>query len=91
MYARQNQAEEFYKLKPNLTQQQVSLLSAFYKLSQERRTEQGFPLVIKDSDIREYQRYNSSIYADDLFIHAINEVDREYIGLKAKEMKQKAK
>ena len=91
LYKMSNKVDEFYSKKPKLTEEQLSLLSAFYKLSQERRTEQGFPLVIRDSDIRAYQRYNSSIYASDLFIHAINELDREYIDIKAKEIQRKAK
>jgi len=91
-YKRAKSLHLFYELKPSLTDKQVNLLSAFYKLSQERETINGAPLPIKDRDIHYYQKNNgSSGYAPDLFVMAINDIDQEYITKKCEEIKRKAK
>ena len=82
---------EFYELKPILTHRQQSLISAFYRLSQERTTEQGAPYPIKDKDIHYWQHNNGSCsYAPDLFIMAIHAIDNEYIKQQCDEMRRKA-
>ena len=77
--------------KPTLTERQVNLLNAFYKLSQERSLEQGSPLSIKDKDIYFYIEKNGSYsMPEDLFIKAIHEIDSEYIKQRCEEMRRKA-
>jgi len=90
MYERSGSLDEFYKLKPKLTTKQFSLLSAFNRLSQERRLENGGPMPIKDRDIHYYQHHNGSHgYAPDLFIMAIHGVDQEYITQTCDELRRK--
>tara|TARA_R110000803_G_scaffold95395_3_gene163360 strand:+ start:254 stop:493 length:240 start_codon:yes stop_codon:yes gene_type:complete len=73
-----------------LTNQQQLLLNAFYRLSQERRTEQGAPLSIVDKDIDYYQSKNGSCsLAQDLFIIAIHAIDSEYIKQKHDEIRRR--
>lgn len=91
MYKAQGELADFYALKPKLTDRQQSLLSSFYRLSNERTTEQGAPYPIKEKDIRYYQRFNGSCsYAPDLFIIAIHAIDNEYITQQCEEMRRKA-
>lgn len=91
MYQAQGQEAEFYDLKPQLTSRQLSLMSAFNQLSQERQTEQGAPFPIKEKSIRYYQRFNGSYnYAPDLFIMGIRLIDNEYITQQCEEMRRKA-
>lgn len=90
MYQQSGQIEEFNRLKPRLTGKQYMLLSAFNRLSQERRLENGGPMPIKDRDIRYYQQHNGSHgYAPDLFIMAIHDIDQEYIKQTCDEMRRK--
>lgn len=92
MYERSGAIDEFNKLKPRLTGNQLMLLGAFNRLSQERRTEQGAPLAIKDRDIHYYQHHNGShSYASDLFIIAIHDIDQEYIKQRCDEIRRKIK
>jgi len=92
MYKNSGEESKFYELKPKLTEKQVKLLSAFYRLSQERETESGAPLPIKDRDIHYYQKFNGSFgYADDLFVIAINSIDQEYVTQKCEEIRRKMK
>lgn len=66
------------------------LLNAFYRLSQERRVEQGAPLSIVDKDIYYYQSNNGSCsLAPDLFIIAIHAIDSEYIKQKHDEIRRR--
>lgn len=92
-YKRAKSLDLFYELKPDLTDKQVNLLSAFYKLSQERETMNGgAPLPIKDRDIHYYQEHNGSCgFAPDLFVTAINDIDLEYVTKKCEEIKRKTK
>jgi len=92
MYEQMGQVEEFYKIKPELTSSQLILMSSFNRLSQERNTEGGAPLKIRDKDIHYYQSCNGSHgYAPDLFVIAIREIDQEYITLRCEEIKRKTK
>jgi len=92
MYKSSGKESEFYELKPKLTEIQIKLLSAFYRLSQERETESGAPLPIKDRDIHYYQKYNGSCgYDADLFVMAINGIDQEYVTQKCEEIRRKMK
>lgn len=89
MYKAQDKLDEFYKVKPELTNNQQMLLNAFYRLSQERRTEQGAPLSIKDKDIHYYQDRNGSCsLAPDLFQVAMHAIDSEYIKKKHDEIRK---
>lgn len=91
MYKQTGSESVFFELKPNLTDQQSLLLSAFYKLSQERATNNNAPLPIKECDIRYYQQFNGSCgYADDLFAIAINSIDNEHIKQQCEELRRKA-
>lgn len=66
------------------------LLSAFYRLSQERDLEQGAPLAIKDKAIIFYKDiYGSCQLPDDLFAIAIHEIDNEYIKQRCEEIRRK--
>jgi hypothetical protein len=90
MYDRMGNADDFYKLKPKLSNKQMMLLNAFNRLSQERRLENGGPMPIKDRDIHYYQHHSGSHgCAPDLFIMAIHEVDQEYITQTCDEMRRK--
>lgn len=81
---------ELEKIKPELTVKQRNLLGSFYRLSQERRLNNEFPLPIIDRDIHYYQLKNGSCtYTDDLFIMLIHEIDAEYIKNKCEELKRK--
>lgn len=84
--------DDFNELKPQITHRQQVLLNAFYRLSNERTTEQGAPYPIKDKDIHYWQSVNGSCsYAPDLFIMAIHAIDSEYITQQCDEMRRKAK
>lgn len=92
MYQNSGSIDEFNKLKPKLTGNQLSLISSFNKLSCERRLEQGAPLQIKDRDIHYHQQHNGSHgYAPDLFLHAIRSIDAEYITQRCEEIRRKMK
>ncbi len=92
MYKNRNKEGEFYRLKPDLTDRQHSLLNAFYRLSQERRSNQGAPFPIIDRDIHYYQSVNGSCsYADDLFIMAIHTIDTEYISIECDKIQRRLK
>ena len=92
MYERSGIIEEYNKLKPNLTPRQVSLLCAFNRLSQERRSENGCPLQIKDRDIHYYQSCKGSHgYAPDMFEIAIHDIDNEHIKQRIEEITRKNK
>ena len=68
------------------------MLSAFYRLSQERRTLENVPLAIRDKDIHYYQsKQGSCFYASDIFIYAIRAIDSEYIENKCEEIRLKNK
>lgn len=92
MYKKQGQLKQFNELKPKLNANQQSLINAFYRLSQERKTDQGAPASIRDKDIREHQLHNGSCsYAPDLFIMAIHALDSEHITQYCVDMKRKVK
>ena len=77
-------------IKPIMTSKQLSLLGAFYRLSQERGLNNDFPLPIKDKDIHYYQSVNGSChYAGDLFIMLIHAIDAEYMTNKCNELVRK--
>ena len=88
MFKRSGDEQGFFNLKPVLTSNQLSLLSSFYSLSQERSLESGAPLSIKDSDIRYYLDHNCSHYPDDLFLAAIHMLDANYIEQRCAEIKK---
>ncbi len=74
-----------------LTNGQIELLNAFYRISKERGYEQSAPLAIKDKDIHYYQRYNDSCFmAPDLFVSCISLIDSEYLRIKFEEIQRKA-
>lgn len=86
------QKDHIDKIKPKLSQRQVSLLSAFYRLSQERALEQGAPLSIKDKDIVFYNSVHGSCgIPTDLFMIAIHDIDSEYIKQRCEEIRRKQK
>ena len=88
----QAQKDSIESIKPKLNGNQYILLSAFYRLSQERGLEQGSPLPIKDKAIYLYLSKNGSgTTPEDLFIMAIHEVDEEYIKQYCDEIKRKNK
>jgi len=90
MYEQDGLIDDFYTLKPKLTTNQMMLSNSFNRLSQERRTEQGAPLRIKDRDIHYYQSHNGSNgYAADLFIMAIRDIDQEYVEQRCDEIRRK--
>lgn len=90
MYERSGATDEFYKLKPRLTNKQANLLNAFNRLSQERETQSGAPMTIKDRHIHYYQHHNGSHgFASDLFILAIHDIDQEYIKQRCDEIRRK--
>lgn len=92
MYKRAGKEDQFFQLKPTLTDRQVLLSNAFYRLSQERESCNGAPMPIKDRDIHYYQKHNGSHgYADDLFLFAIHEIDNDYIKAKCEELSRKNK
>ena len=68
----------------------MSLLSAFYRLSQERDLDQGAPLSIKDSAIVFYTKiHGSCTLPEDLFMIAIHDIDGEYIKQRCDEIRRK--
>jgi hypothetical protein len=88
-YYSSGNSQEYLELKPALTDRQQSLLSAFYRLSQERTVNQDAPYPIKEQDIRYYQQhYGSCHYPQDLFIMAIHEIDSEYITHRCEQMRR---
>lgn len=92
MYKAQGQLTEFEKIKPKLTEQQVMLANAFNRLGHERDLDQGYPVNIKEKDIRYYQYNNGSCcYASDLFIMAIRALDDDYIVNYYEKLKRKSK
>lgn len=92
MYEAQGISYQLEELKPNLEQNQILLLNAFYRLSQERRTQENVPLLIKDKDINYYQSiYGSCGYAPDIFVYAIRSIDAQYIENRCDEIKRKSK
>ena len=88
MYKNAGDEQAFFSLKPKLTSTQQSLLSSFYRLSQERRLENSAPLPIKDKEIHYYLEYNSSHYPNDLFLTAIHLLDAHYIEQRCNEIKK---
>ena len=73
-----------------LTQRQVNIISAFYRLSQERELHDSQPLSIKDRDVNYYQEKNGSCsLPDDLFMIAIHEIDQEYIKHRQEEIRRR--
>ena len=89
LYKSQGIEEEFYKIKPKMSEQASTLLGAFYKLSQERRMDGKIPKSIIDRDIHYYQSNNgSSGYAPDIFAMAISAIDSEYIKIKCDKIRK---
>ena len=92
MYQSQGKLDEYEKLKPTLTENQIHLLNAFYRLSQERQMRENIPSSIRDKEIHYYQSiHGSCFYAPDIFVHAMRSIDSQYIQNTCDEIRRKTK
>ena len=88
LYKAEGQLGLFQSLKPKLSARQMMLVNSFYKLSSERKYSHG-PLVLPESVIRGFTVHNQTCgYPIDLFIHAISEIDSQWLKHQSDKIKR---
>ena len=90
MYKDEGMIDQFFKLKPKLTDTQQRLLNAFYRLCTERNYASMSPLPIKESDIHAFTLRNDTAgFPVDIFIDCISAIDNHWLQRQADKQKSK--
>lgn len=85
LFAADNTLDEYYAMKPELTDVQVDLLHAFYRARRETDSDKRVKAV-------ELERQASMVNMDsDLVVHILQKVDDEYAAIQLEKIKRNQK